>query len=207
MIFHIIRTGSSGNCTVIDRVMIDCGVPYKQIGECGENVRLVLLTHTHTDHIKKTALRTMLKHHPLCRVAAPEHMRCWLHDADIRADILDYRTEYDFGVARVICEPVPHNVPNAAWKIQLPSGERVLYVTDAGSIDGLSAPDYDFYFIEANYGEEEIMERIRRKSEAGEYVHEWDAMQNHLSREQADAWLVKNCKSGKVIYMHQHQEK
>lgn len=64
-------------------------------------------------------------------------------------------------------QPIPHDVPNCAWHIfafadeggQLRRNE-VFYATDCGSLDGVEAKDYDLYLIEANYGEEEIQERM-----------------------------------------------
>ena len=85
---------------------------------------------------------------------------------------------------------------------------RVFYATDCASLDGIVAQDYELYLIEANYGEEEIQERMKRKLAAGEFSYESRAMESHLSREQARAWLAQNAAIGKsrVFYLHQHQD-
>lgn len=212
MDYKVVKTGSAGNCVLIDHIAVDIGVPYSLIKE--EEIQLLLLTHTHSDHIRPTTLKTLLKHHPLTLVCAPYHMRDYLREHGIddggiaRITYLDPNTMYDVGTARLICEPVPHNVPNVAWKIKLADGTSIFYATDAGNLNRINAFGYDYYFIEANYGQDEIMDRIRHKEAAGEYVHEWDAMENHLSREQAIDWLAHNTTpESKVIYLHQHQEK
>ena len=48
---------------------------------------------------------------------------------------------------------------------------------------------------------------MKRKLEAGEFSYESRAMESHLSREQARAWLAQNAAIGKshVLYLHQHQ--
>ena len=83
----------------------------------------------------------------------------------------------------------------------------MFYATDCASLDGIVAQAYDLYLIEANYGEEEIQERMKRKLEAGEFSYESRAMESHLSREQAHAWIAQNAAIGKshVLYLHQHQ--
>ena len=79
--------------------------------------------------------------------------------------------------------------------------------TDCRSLDGISAPCYDLYLIEANYGEAEIQERMQKKLAAGEFSHESRVMDSHLSREQAAAWLAANAAPGKskVLFLHQHE--
>lgn len=107
--------------------------------------------------------------------------------------------------------PIPHDVPNCAWHIYGWRGgqsEAVFYATDCGSLADVEARDYDLYLIEANYGEAEIQARMQRKLETGGYAYEPRAMESHLSREQAEAWLSENAAEGrsKVLFLHQHQE-
>ena len=48
MNYEIIKTGSSGNCTILNGVIaIDMGVPFKDISRFARKLRLVLLTHVH----------------------------------------------------------------------------------------------------------------------------------------------------------------
>lgn len=51
MTYNIISTGSKGNAVVINgRILIDCGVPFKALEPVKKDLRLVLLTHIHSDH-------------------------------------------------------------------------------------------------------------------------------------------------------------
>lgn len=55
--YNIISTGSDGNATILEEfVLIDCGVPYKALEPYVPKLKLVLLTHIHSDHFQK---RTM----------------------------------------------------------------------------------------------------------------------------------------------------
>ena len=50
--YSIIATGSKGNAVKIDDILIDCGVSFKKLKDVYKYIRLVLLTHEHSDHIK-----------------------------------------------------------------------------------------------------------------------------------------------------------
>jgi len=101
----------------------------------------------------------------------------------------------------------PHNVPNCAWKMQI-GGEKVFYATDCSTLEGIEAKGYDLYLIEANHARADIEARISAKLAAGEFVYELEAMRNHLSEEQALAWLAENAgPNSKYQFLHQHIDK
>jgi hypothetical protein len=106
----------------------------------------------------------------------------------------------------VSCYSIPHNVQNCAWKIFI-NGKTVFYATDTSSLRHLEMPDCDLYFVEANYTESEITERIRAKQESGEFCHEWDVLNNHLSKEKAEDWLYANMgQHSQYVLLHQHED-
>ena len=56
--YNIISTGSDGNATILeDFVLIDCGVPYKALEPYVPKLKLVLLTHIHSDHFQKRTIK------------------------------------------------------------------------------------------------------------------------------------------------------
>ena len=182
MTYNIIGSGSSGNATIVfDHILIDCGVPFSKIAAYVKEIQLVLLTHEHGDHFRpSTAV-----------LAFP-------------------------AAAQVPVQPfqVPHNVPNCGWKIFRESItpcnsniEKLFYATDASTLDGIEAKDFDLYMIECNHRQEEIQARIAEKQSRGEYAYEVEAARNHLSWEQAMSWLAENGPTSKFIPMHQHIDK
>jgi Cft2 family RNA processing exonuclease len=193
MEYNIISSGSKGNCVLLERyIAIDMGVPWKLIEPHVNSLRLVLLTHMHGDHFNRATVRRLASQRPALRWGCAEWMAAAAVECGVKPekiDLHDMDTSMSYGELTIEAFPLRHNVPNCGWKLRLPSGERVIYATDTASMLGVEAPNYDLYFIEADYGEEEIVERIRRKQETGEYIHEYDAMQNHLSREAAENWL------------------
>ena len=49
--YNIISTGSQGNAVVIEhKILIDCGVSFKALAAEYRTLKLVLLTHIHSDH-------------------------------------------------------------------------------------------------------------------------------------------------------------
>ena len=60
--YNIIATGSKGNAVVIDqKILIDCGVSFKALSKVYRALKLVLLTHIHSDHFQPTT-----PHAPFC---------------------------------------------------------------------------------------------------------------------------------------------
>lgn len=215
MICDVISTGSQGNAVILNReILIDCGVPYKQLKPYTRDLRLVLLTHAHGDHFNETTIRRLHKERPSLRFGCCEWMVGHLISADVSPRVIDVYSaasptafnEYDRGRVIVLAFPLFHDVENCGYKILI-DGKTALYATDTATMDGISAPGFDLYMIEANHTEQEIAERIRRKTGTGEFIYEYRAAAGHLSREKADAWLSLNAgPNSKVIYLHQHKE-
>lgn len=213
MICDVIATGSKGNAVLLDSgILVDCGVPYKLVEPCVRGLRLVLLTHIHGDHFNPATIRRLHKERPTVRFGCCQWLVRPLLDAGVSARCIDVYTPdvmYDYG-AGISVSPfyLAHDVENCGYRLVYANDEKALYATDTGTLEGISAPGYDLYMIEANHTEAEIMERIKRKTEAGEFVYEYRAAAGHLSKEKADAWLAQNATPGKsrVVYLHGHQE-
>lgn len=214
MTCNVIATGSQGNAVILNNeILIDCGVPHKQLKPYVRGLRLVLLTHAHSDHFNPTTIRRLHRDRPALRFGCCEWMVSHLLAADVSPKVIDvYPTlfgcisGYDRNRILVSAFPLYHDVENCGYKLTI-SGKTALYATDTATMDGISAPGFDLYMIEANHTEEEIEERIRRKKESGEYIYEHRVENTHLSRESADAWLAMNAgPNSQVIYLHQHKE-
>jgi phosphoribosyl 1,2-cyclic phosphodiesterase len=214
MTFEVIATGSQGNAVTLGgEILIDCGVPFKKIAHIVPTLKLVLLTHRHGDHFNPVTIRRLHHERPTLRFGCCEWMVPYLVSAGVSPVVIDiYNLSnegpiYKYGdLIFVYPFPLFHDVANCGYKITY-KGERTLYATDTSSLDHVTAHGFDLYLIEANHTEVELADRIRRKTEAGEYVYEHRVEVTHLSRESADAWLAMNAgPNSKVIYLHQHKE-
>ena len=194
-----------------EMVLLDCGVSYKQIEPFARGLKLVLLTHIHGDHFNPATIRRLHKERPTLRFGCCEWLAVPLLDAGVSAKCIDVYNQdmvYSYGAISVSPFWLAHDVQNCGYRIIGDDGNKALYATDTGSLDGVVARGYDLYMIEANHTEAEIAERIKRKTEAGEFVYEYRAAAGHLSKEKADAWLAQNAAPGKsrVVYLHKHED-
>lgn len=212
MTCNVIATGSKGNAVILGGfILLDCGVPYKLVEQYAKDLRLVLLTHQHGDHFNPATIRRLHRERPALRFGCCEWLVKPLLSAGIPARCIDlYNPDsvYGYGAdVKISAFYLTHDVENCGYRVYI-SGESAIYATDTGSLDGISAPDYDIYLVEANHTEAEIAERIQRKLEAGEFVYEYRAAAGHLSKEKADAWLAQNATPGKsrVFYLHKHND-
>lgn len=213
MTCDVIATGSQGNAVALGgEILIDCGVPYKKIAHLVPTLKLVLLTHRHQDHFNATTIKRLHKERPSLRFGCCDWMVSYLLDAGVSPFLIDFYVPdaagfYKYGDhVKVLPFPLYHDVENCGYKITY-NGKKILYATDTSTLDHVTAKSFGLYLIEANHTEDELADRIRRKTESGEYVYEHRVEVTHLSRESADAWLAMNAgRNSKVIYLHQHKE-
>ena len=211
MMYNIISTGSKGNAVVInDRIMIDCGVPYKLLEPYTKRLKLVLLTHEHGDHFVPSSVRRLHKERPMLRFGCCPWMIGHLLDAGVDKRVIDiYAEGYTYlypGDLQIRPEPLFHNVPNCGYHIT-DARERLFYATDTGTMDGIEAKEYDLYMIEANHTKADIAARAAEKQARGEYAYEFRAAENHLSQEQAEDWLYQNMGPRSLyVFLHGHEE-
>ena len=170
--YNIISTGSQGNAVVIEhKILIDCGVSFKALAAEYRTLKLVLLTHIHSDHFHPSTLRLLASNRPTLRFACCAWLCKPLVDAGVpvsQIDVLDPGHLYGYGICNVIPHMVKHNVPNCGWKVWL-DGRKLFYCTDMNNLNGISAPNYDLYMVEANYDDKDIQAKIAEKKLTGEY--------------------------------------
>lgn len=196
-------------------ILLDCGVPRKAVSLYERQINLVLLTHIHGDHFNKATIRSLAKDHPLLRFGCCVWMVLPLVDCGVdpkRIDRYDFGMKYTYQIygRKFVVEPVElfHDVPNCGYKIYLPNGKKAFYATDTCTLQGVEAPDFDLYMVEANHDIDELHQREREKKYDGVFSYEERAAHTHLSKQQADEWLIENMAPfSQVIYLHGHQEK
>ena len=209
--YNILSTGSKGNAVIIhDFVLVDCGVPYRMIQPYIGELKLILLTHIHSDHFRPSTIRRISAERPTVRFGcgrwlAPELVKAGVPASNI--DILEPNVLYGYGLLNVIPVPLVHNVPNQGYKLHFRDG-KVFYATDTNNLNGIRAHHYDLYLVEANYEDDVILQKIAEKKAAGEYAYEVQVLHNHLSKTKCDDWLYANmAPSSTYVYLHCHEDK
>ena len=211
MNYNIISTGSQGNAVVLnDYILIDCGVTFKALKDVYKQLQIVLLTHRHIDHFKPTTIRKLAEERPTLRFGCCE----WLVNDLVKAgipkqqiDVFEIGVIYDYKVFKVSPIKLYHNVENCGFRI-FANGEKAIYATDTGHLQGITAKDYDLYLIEANYDEDDLEQRIIKKTANGEYCYELNVANRHLSHKQASEWLIDNMnEKSEYVFLHAHKER
>lgn len=212
MNYKIISTGSKGNALLLENmVLVDCGIPFNKISEYYKNIKLVLLTHIHSDHFNKSTISKLAILRPslrfgCCEWLVEELIKCGVKKTNI--DVYKIGIKYTY-LSTLSIQPILlyHNVEQCGYRVFI-NGNKCIYCTDTNSVEGISAKNYDYYFIEANHTEQEIEERIREKQELGLYAYEYEAKYNHLSKEKCDKFLLENMgENSEYEYMHMHEDK
>lgn len=209
--YNIISSGSKGNAVVVNEFyMIDCGVPKKALESFKDRLCVILLTHRHGDHFRKSTIKALAEERPLLRFACcswlvPELLACGVPARNV--DVLTPGQTYRYSTMDVTPFEVTHDVQNCGYKVNFPNG-NLFYATDCANLNGIEAQNYDLYMIEANHKTAEIDQKIEAKKAALEYAYEIRAKEMHLSEEDANDWLYKNMgPNSNYIYMHVHQDR
>lgn len=96
---------------------------------------------------------------------------------------------------------------NCCWHIWFNDGSKVFYATDMGNLNGITAPYYDLYLVEANYRDEEIQAKIAEKKVNGEYIYEKRVLRDHMSEQDAIDWVYGNMRPDSTyVWLHCHKE-
>ena len=202
-IAKVISSGSEGNAVIYNNaIMVDCGVSLKALEAVKRSLKIVLLTHKHSDHLKIRTLQRLQAERPTLRVACGafllEELPCIKN-----IDVLQVGKIYDYGAFKVSPIKLYHDVPNFGWRIFLPNGQKIFHATDTVHLEGITAKGYDLYAIEHNYCEEYIQEAIEEARANGEYTHAYGNINTHLSIQQARAFIEANRKeSSEVLELH-----
>lgn len=211
MKYKVINSGSDGNATIIENIiLIDCGVSFKKIENYFKKLKIVLLTHSHKDHLNSSTIKKLAIERPTLRFACCS----WLVEELVKIgvkkkniDVLKIGTKYDYGIFKVVPIKAYHDVPNCGYRLFINS-KKIIYITDTNTLEGISAKGYDLYLIEGNYEESEIKKKIAEKQEKNEFIYEYRVEKTHLSKEQCNRFFIENAKETSVlIYMHEHKEK
>jgi phosphoribosyl 1,2-cyclic phosphodiesterase len=203
-IAKVISSGSNGNAVLYhETILIDIGVPYKQIEPYKRQLQIVLLTHEHlSDHLNISALKKLCFERPTLRVACGQWMVKYLEGIK-NIDVLEAGKVYDYGSFKISPIKLYHDVPNFGYRI-FKEEHKTIHVTDTSHLIGISAKEYDLYAIEYNYDDETIHDSIAKIESRGGYAYQKGAINSHLSQQQAKEFIFNNkgiC--SKILRLHE----
>jgi len=207
---EVIASGSTGNAVLYNRsILVDCGVSFAKIKPYLKDIKIVLLTHGHGDHLNVPTLKKMQLEKPGIRVACSPFWVDYLSDVR-NIDIIEPGQFYDYGPFKIASFRLYHDVPNIGWRIFIKQADggyyKIFHATDSESVQGITAKGYNLYAIEHNYNEETIIDKINEDRKAGRYSYAEGAMNSHLSEQQAQDFIFKN-KIGDCEIVRLHESK
>jgi ribonuclease BN (tRNA processing enzyme) len=211
MTIKVIKSGSSGNCTVISEggrhIIIDAGVRPELVREVvGYNnalIEAVLVSHDHKDHSEhigywiKTGVPVYFDRSgsvvssPYSGIACKKHKHfSWIKPCGLMGEFI-YNTF-----------PVYHDMPNSAFLVTgVTSGKTAMYCTDTARID-VDVPGIDLILIEANY----CPKILERNITSGALNHNLGGRikEMHMSIETSIEYInrVKTPRLKSVVLMH-----
>ena len=208
MNYDVISSSSKGNAVRIGDILVDCGVSFKALSKVVNDIKLVLLTHEHSDHFNQRTIKKLADERPALRFGCCKWLVKKLYDAGVepsKIDVYQVGKIYDYKQFKISPVKLYHDVPQCGYRVYI-GKEKALYCTDTLTIVGISAKNYDLYLLEANYDDEELEERIKGKQDKGEYAYEFKVAERHLSKKQCDEFLMENAgENSEYVYLHEHR--
>ena len=197
MYYEIISTGSEGNAVLINDVLVDCGVSFNQIKEHLYDVKYLLLTHIHGDHVKPSTLKSIKKLFPKIKIIGNYEVH-QKFGVDIIANA-NYPVETDhYTFLPFECD---HDVLTYGYTWQY-GDLNIIYVTDTSNLD--NAPDlkYDFLFLESNHCEQKVESILLNPAKFG--YNAYSGAKRHLSTQKAKAfyYMHRKDRNSELIELH-----
>lgn len=201
--YKVIATGSTGNAVLYhDCILVDCGVSYSKIKPYLSKIQIILLTHSHKDHINISTIKSIKKERPSIRIGCCEWMVDLLYGIK-KVDVYKIGEVYDYGYFSVSPVQLYHDVENCGYRI-FSDGTKIFHATDTAHLGGITAKGYDLYAIEHNYNEDTVYDNIAKVEAEGRFAYQRGSINSHLSEQQAREFIFNNRKeTSEVLRLHE----
>ena len=153
MQFHLLASGSKGNCFVLkveeEILVIDCGSTKQYLTQCFHHIEVelkqvqgVLLTHRHGDHISQIKLFQNQN------IYAPFPLE------EFQGRLITPYEDFVIGGFHILPLPLSHDVEITVGFVITYQKEKLVYITDTGYVrneDYKRIENADYYIIESNH--------------------------------------------------------
>jgi phosphoribosyl 1,2-cyclic phosphodiesterase len=180
MNYKIISSGSKGNCVIINDVMIDCGVPFKEIKKELYSIKYLIITHTHSDHINRRTIEQICAKFPRIEIIGNYEVHAaWNCNYIANAGFEVETEDYTFFPFECIHDVLTYGF---TWTFE---GQKIIFATDTSTLENAPEGKFDWFFIESNHDEAKL-EAVRNENR-GSY-NPYLSGKRHLSTQQAKAF-------------------
>lgn len=205
MRFIILGSGSKGNSTLVindnkELLLIDVGISYKELkekvnryGYDVNEIKNILITHEHEDHIKSIKYFANTKKYSLI-------------DINVATSFLSKYESINVEGYNITALPLSHDTKCCGYVIES-DGEKLVYVTDTGYFNYKNVPyvkNANYYIFESNHNVEMLMNTNRPFYIKSRILGD----EGHLSNEDASNVLcdVIGDKTEQIYLAHISQE-
>jgi L-ascorbate metabolism protein UlaG (beta-lactamase superfamily) len=198
MNYKIISTGSKhGNCVIINDVMVDCGVPFGKIKDELYDIKYLLITHGHGDHLNIKTIQQITENFPRITIIGNYAVH-GLYNCNIIANAgFDIITGwYTFTPFECVHDVLCYGY---TWTFE---GQEIIYATDTSTLENAPVKKYDWLFLESNHDEQKL-EQVRNE-QRGSY-NPYLSGKRHLSTQQAKAFFYLNRRNRDSQFIELHQ--
>lgn len=193
---NVIQSSSKGNCFLYydNTVMVDVGVPFEKIKTYIDNIKIIFITHQHSDHINPTTIRKLIVKKPTLKFVCGEFIVKRLINIGVQnIDTLKAGVVYDYDFFKVSPITLYHDCLCFGFRfLEKMTGHKHIHATDTAHLDGITATNYSSASLECNHEENRVLELIAEAEAKGEFTYLKGAMNSHLSVQQAVEFVKKN---------------
>lgn len=207
MKYFLLASGSSGNCSALlndenEILLIDCGISInlikqrlQQVGLSFEQIKKVLITHTHTDHIKS--------------LKAFKDEDIYIHEATQMNDyhLFNYYEQLHLLGFDILVLPSSHDSIGTSGFLISYQNEKMAYITDCGYIHEnvlRLINNCEYYCIESNHDPRLLMLTKRPLYLKNRIL----SANGHLSNQDCAYALgqVISTKTKEIVFLHRSKE-
>lgn len=199
--YKIISSGSKGNAVIINNILIDIGIPFKQLEPYLNNIEYIFITHIHSDHLSKSTFKTIKKRYKHIKIFSNYEVAQEVGASNL-TKTLNVGIKYDFNDFIVEAFECYHDVICYGYTFII-DDLNIIYATDTNNLDNAPLIKYDYLFLESNHDENKIKTIKNSYRKYGYDVIE--SAYRHLSTQKAKAfyYLNRRNKDSKFIELHQ----
>lgn len=201
--------------------MVDCGVSFKKLKRefFNRQCAYIFITHTHGDHLNIRTLKMIIaKYAGELKIFGNQQVVEKLAEHNIRCQLIidgDVVKFAKIGLAVTVI-PAFHNVMCQGFAFEfLYYDINILHITDTNKVSHIQTKKpYDLVVMECNHDADIINNKLSLlhsidgpldSKQMAKSMYLVGALNNHLSKEKAFAWVEKN-KPNNVYFAHKSSE-
>lgn len=197
-------SGSDGNCVLIDddTIMVDIGhgVPFSYIVHFLCTVRIIWITHIHSDHLNIVHVKKIMVEYPDVLIVGNKEVYDYVYEkTGLKIELIELGEElsYDNGFGKIhTIKPVNlyHDVMNYGFLLNvvdevLEEDELLFFGVDTHTMEGINIPMCDNILLEQNFELDYLLEVSKHLKESGAYDYTMRSRNTHLSDYEWDKFV------------------